>query len=172
MPPTAPSERTPEEDEHLARLFRARRAAKAADARLSLPTPTRLLLATSSSFLLGMALGVSHGSSAAGLRFRAENAHRLPATPTGWYLYHKTKNYNMALGGVREGLKMGARMSVWVAAFFAIEDAWDEIRGKKDFVNTVIASLTVAGGFSLWSKSWSFFQLYVLSSRDGVYFLF
>jgi hypothetical protein len=87
------------------------------------------------------------------LRFRAENAHRLPKTSTGWYLYHKSKNYHMALGGVKEGLKMGAKVSLWTAAFFYIEDCWDEIRGKKDFLNTVVASLSVAGGFSLWSLS-------------------
>ncbi|KAA8574705.1 hypothetical protein EYC84_003955 [Monilinia fructicola] len=70
-----------------------------------------------------MALGISHGSQTAGLRFRAENAHRLPTSPTGWYLYHKT-----------------------------IEDMCDRWRGRKDVVNTVVASLSVAGGFSLWNR--------------------
>src|SRR5271168_3181938 len=122
------------------------------DSRFSLPFGMRLPLATSLSFLVGMGLGVSHGSQVAGLRFRAENAHRLPSTPTGWYLYHKSKNYHMAYGGVKEGLKMGVRISAWVAAFFYIEDCWDEVRGEKDFLNTVVASLSVAGGFSLWSR--------------------
>ena len=121
------------------------------DSRFSLPYGMRLPLATSLSFISGMALGVSHGSRTAGLRFRAENAHRLPHTPTGWYLYHKSKNYNMALGGVKEGMKMGAKISFWVAGFFSIEEMFDRYRGTKDFVNTVIASLSVAGGFSLWS---------------------
>lgn len=123
------------------------------DSRLSLPPAVRLTFATISSFLVGAGLGLSHGAQSAGLRFRAENAHRLPKTPTGWYLYHKSKNYNMALGGVKEGLKMGTKMSIWVAAFFAIENGWDEVRGTKDFLNTCMASLSVAGGFSLWSKS-------------------
>jgi len=152
MTSNAQYERTAEEEEELIELYRARHAAKVADSRLSLPTPTRLLLATTSSFLLGMGLGLSHGSQSAGLRFRAENAHRLPSSPTGWYLYHKSKNYHMALGGVKEGLKMGAKMSVWTGLFFAIEDAWDEVRGQKDVVNTVLASATVAGAFSLWSE--------------------
>ena len=121
------------------------------DSRLGLPYLFRLLSATSISFVSGMALGISHGSQTTGFRFRAENAHRLPTTPTGWYLYHKSKNYNMALGGVKEGLKMGAKVSVWTAGFFAIEEMFDRYRGTKDFINTVIASLSVAGGFSLWS---------------------
>jgi len=58
----------------------------------------------------------------------------------------------MAFGGVKEGLKMGVKISAWVTAFFWIEDCWDEVRDQKDFLNTVVASLTVAGGFSLWSK--------------------
>lgn len=131
--------------------YEERRAQLIADSRLSLPTPIRISLATASSFALGLGLGLSHGSRTAGLRFRAENSHRLPKTPTGWYLYHKSKNYHMALEGVKEGLKMGLRLSAWVAAFFYIEDCWDEVRGQKDFVNTVMASLSVAGGFSLWS---------------------
>jgi hypothetical protein len=72
--------------------YKARRAQLVANSRLSLPTPIRITLATASSFVLGLGLGLSHGSKTAGLRFRAENAHRLPQTPTGWYLYHKSKN--------------------------------------------------------------------------------
>ena len=125
------------------------------DSRFGLPFGMRLPVATSLSFVAGMALGLSHGSQTAGLRFRAENAHRLPTTPTGWYLYHKSKNYNMALGGVKEGLKMGAKVSFWTASFFGIEEMFDRYRGTKDFINTVIASLSVAGRFSLWSMSFS-----------------
>ena len=122
-----------------------------AESRMGLPFELRLPLSTSLSFLIGLGLGVSHGSRTAGLRFRAENAHRLPQTPTGWYLYHKSKNYHMAFGGVKEGFKMGAKVSFWTAGFFSIEEIFDRYRGTKDFINTTIASLTVAGGFSLWS---------------------
>jgi hypothetical protein len=121
------------------------------NSRFSLPFGVRLPVATSLSFLVGMGLGVSHGSQVAGLRFRAENAHRLPTSPTGWYLYHKSKNYAMAFGGVKEGFKMGAKVSFWTFGFFFIEDMFDRYRGTKDFINTVIASLSVAGVFSMWS---------------------
>jgi len=118
----------------------------------SLPFAQRLPLATTLSFLVGMGLGISHGSQSTGLRFRAENAHRLPSTPTGWYLYHKSKNYQMAFGGVMEGFRMGARVSIWTAGFFGIEEMFDRYRGKKDFINTVIASLSIAGAFSVWNR--------------------
>lgn len=126
------------------------------DSRFSFPFGMRLPIATSISFVSGLVLGMSHGSQMAGFRFRAENAHRLPSTPTGWYLYHKSKNYNMALGGVKEGLKMGAKVSFWTAGFFSIEEMFDRYRGTKDFLNTVIASLSIAGGFSLWSMLFYF----------------
>jgi hypothetical protein len=129
------------------------------DSRFSIPFGLRLPLATSLSFLAGMGLGVAHGSQVTALRFRAENAHRLPTSPTGWYVYHKSKNYQMAYVGIKEGFKMGAKVSFWTAGFFYIEDTFDRYRGTKDFVNTVIASLSVAGAFSLWSTVFSFLPL-------------
>lgn len=124
-----------------------------AEARLSIPYRARLLLGTTLSFAAGTALGLSHGSQQSGFRFRAENAHRLPTSQQGWYFYHKSKNYNMALGGVKEGLKMGAKLSFWTAGFFATEEIFDQYRGRKDFLNTVLATLAVTGSFSLWSMS-------------------
>lgn len=121
------------------------------ESRASLPFGMRLPLATTLSCLAGMGLGLNYGSKTAGFRFRAENAHRLPTSSTGWYLYHKSKNYHMALGGVKEGIKLGAKLSFWTAGFFSIEEVFDRYRGTKDFFNTVIASLAVAGGFSVWS---------------------
>jgi hypothetical protein len=121
------------------------------NSRLSFPYPMRLMLATSLSFLAGAGLGISYGAQSAGYRFRAENAHRLPNSSTGWYLYHKSKNYHMAFAGIREGIKMGTKISFWTAGFFSIEEMFDRYRGRRDCFNTIIASLSVAGGFSLWS---------------------
>ena len=122
--------------------------------RLSLPFQYRLPTATAGAFFTGMFLGLTHGSQTAGLRFRAENSHRLPKSSTGWYLYHKSKNYHMMLGGVKEGLKMGTKVGFWVGGFFTVEEAIDRARGgRKDFLSTVVAGLSVAGGFSAWSKS-------------------
>ncbi|EFX01079.1 hypothetical protein CMQ_6021 [Grosmannia clavigera kw1407] len=123
-----------------------------AQSRLSLPDPIRIPLAATAAFAVGMGLGAAQGSTMAGMRFRAEHAHKLPQTTTGWYLYHKSKNYHVAHGGIREGLKMGARVTVWTTAMFAIETLFDKYRGQMDLANTVLASVTVAGGFSLWNR--------------------
>ena len=121
--------------------------------RLSIPFYIRFPLATLGAFITGAALGVSHGGKTAGMRFRAENAHRFPTTPTGWYLYHKSKNYHVALGGIKEGLKMGFKIGFWGGSFFAIEEAVDRWRGTKDFLSTVVAGMSIAAGFS--GQPWS-----------------
>lgn len=140
-----------QEKQRLQQLYEERRVEGRMDSRMSLPYGERLPLAMFIAFAAGLGLGLPHGSQAAGLRFRAEHAHKLPTTKNGWFLYHKSKNYNMGLSGVRDGLKMGTKVSLWTLAFFSIEDMLDRYRGQKDFVNTVVASLSVTGGFSLWS---------------------
>ncbi|KAI0855539.1 hypothetical protein F4860DRAFT_519784 [Xylaria cubensis] len=122
------------------------------DSRLSIPPLMRIPAAAATAFGIGMTLGLAHGSKMAGLRFRAEHAHRLPTTTTGWYLYHKSKNYHVAFGGLKEGFKVGARLGVLSTAMFCAENLFDVYRGGQDFVSTVMASLAVAGGFSLWNR--------------------
>ena len=87
----------------------------------------------------------------AGLRFRAENAHRLPNDTTGWYFYHKAKNYQAMYGGVKEGLKMGFKLGGLVTTFVVAEEALDKYREESDFLSSVTAGLGTAGLFSLWS---------------------
>ena len=89
----------------------------------------------------------------AGMRFRAEHSHVFPTTRTGWYLYHKSKNYHVMLGGIKEGLKMGTKVGFWAGGFFLVEEAVDRKRRTKDFLSTVVAGLTTAGAFSAWSMS-------------------
>ncbi|MCJ1288140.1 hypothetical protein MMC26_007495 [Xylographa opegraphella] len=128
-------------------------ASGASTSRLSLPFQIRLLATTATGFFAGSFLGVSYGSQTAGLRFRAENAHRLPTSSTGWFLYHKSKNYHMMLGAIKEGLKMGSKVGFWVGGFFVVEEAIDRVRGgRADFLSTVVAGLSVAGGFSAWHR--------------------
>lgn len=121
--------------------------------RLSIPSVLRIPSATVLGFIGGFGLGLSHGGKMAGLRFRAENSHRFPTTQVGWYLYHKSKNYHIALGGIKEGMKMGGKVSLWAGSFFVVEEVIDQLRGTKDFVSTAVAGLGIAGAFSAWSKS-------------------
>lgn len=141
--------------------------------RLSLPFPIRLPLSTLIASFAGLGLGLYHGSTESGFRFRAENAHRFPTTQTGWYLYHKSKNYHMALGGIGEGLKMGLRQGIWVAVFVGMEEGVDRARaglvrvvkgvkkvseeqkvvaGSRDFISSMFAGLGTAGAFSAWNR--------------------
>ena len=94
-----------------------------------MPFPIRLPLTTILGLTTGFFLGAAHGGQISGLRFRAENAHRLPTSQVGWYLYHKSKNYHAMLGGIKEGLRMGCRIGGWTGVFFAIEEAVDRSRG-------------------------------------------
>ncbi|KAK0282181.1 hypothetical protein LTS00_012296 [Friedmanniomyces endolithicus] len=141
--------------------------------RLSIPFPLRLPLALILAAVSGSVLGLSQGGLVAGLRFRAENAHRQPNTQTGWYLYHKSKNYHVALGGVLEAFKMAGKLGLWVGVFVTMEEGldrgraglvrvWRGVRGGKeedvlvessrDFVSTTLAGLGTAGAFSTWNR--------------------
>lgn len=120
--------------------------------RLQMSTPTRLTLATTGAFAVGMGLGGAHGGRSAQLRFRAEHAHRMPTRTTDWYFYHRSKNYHAIYGGLREGLRMGARLGFWAFGMVWLEHTVDRYRGRADLISTVIASLSVSGAFSLWSK--------------------
>ena len=121
--------------------------------RLSVPTIPRIFGGVTLAFLAGASLGISHGGKLAGMRFRAENAHRFPTTPSGWYLYHKSKNYHVIVGGVKEGIRMGARVGFWTGTFLVIESSLDKWRETKDFISSSIAGFSVASAFSLTSKS-------------------
>ncbi|KAL2022111.1 hypothetical protein VTK56DRAFT_6155 [Thermocarpiscus australiensis] len=136
--------RPPPSKEEIEELYRT--------ARLSIPAGLRLPMASTLSFLAGFTLGTAQGGKMAGLRFRAEHAHKLPSTTTGWYLYHKSKNYHVAYGGIREGFRMGFKVCFWTTAMFAIEQMFDTYRGTADLLNTVTSCVTVAGGFSLWNR--------------------
>ncbi|KAK0307979.1 hypothetical protein LTR01_005312 [Friedmanniomyces endolithicus] len=130
--------------------------------RLSIPFPLRLPLALILAAVSGSVLGLSQGGLVAGLRFRAENAHRQPNTQTGWYLYHKSKNYHVALGGVLEAFKMAGKLGLWVGVFVTMEEGLDRgraglvrvwrgvrggkeedvlVEGSRDFVSTTLAGL-------------------------------
>ncbi|KAK4444144.1 FAD-linked oxidoreductase-like protein [Podospora aff. communis PSN243] len=122
------------------------------NSRLSLPAALRIPLATGMSFILGWSLGTAQGSKMAGLRFRAEHAHKLPDTTTGWYMYHRSKNYHVATAGLIEGVKMGLRVSFWTTTMLGIEHMFDTYRGTADVLNTLTSCVTVAGGFSLWNR--------------------
>lgn len=117
--------------------------------RLSIATPTRLLLGSISSGIVGFTLGAMQGGQMAQLRFRAEHAHKMPDTTTGWYFYHKSKNYHAMQGGIREGFRMSAKTGFWSFVALGLESTVDRYRGCSDMLSTMVATLSVAGMFSL-----------------------
>lgn len=97
--------------------------------RLGMPFDRRLLLTTAMAFTSGFTLGSLTAGHAASLRFRAENAHRLPISQPGWYLYHKSKNYYKWKHGVVEGIRKGGYIAAWSIVFFIVEESLDVFRG-------------------------------------------
>ncbi|EFE32863.1 uncharacterized protein ARB_00321 [Trichophyton benhamiae CBS 112371] len=117
--------------------------------RLGTDVGIRLPLSAMAAFASGMALGASHGSTKAAFRFRAENAHRFPTNPAGWYQYHKSKNYTSMIGGLKEGTKLGMKVGIGAVAFCIFEETVDHARENRDFLSTVTAGLSFSGVYSL-----------------------
>ncbi|KAG5513646.1 hypothetical protein PMAC_000684 [Pneumocystis sp. 'macacae'] len=116
--------------------------------RLGVPLVSRLVLYVSATSLVCFTLGSIVGGKKNGLRFFAENAHRLPTTIDGWYFYHKTKNYNVMLGAIKTGVKYALRTSFWVATYVCIEAGMDRIRKCVDVANTMFGTVLSGMVFS------------------------
>lgn len=91
-------------------------------------------------------LGAYQGAKIAGLRYLAENSHRLPANVQGWYFYHKRKNYVMIFSSMKECARFTAAGLLFTSTLFGIEAALDGIRGQIDCLNTT-AGASVVGLF-------------------------
>lgn len=148
--------------------------------RLGMRFDQRLLLASFTSFMCGSMLGYTTTARLAALRFRAENAHRLPISQPGWYLYHKSKNYYRNKFGIIAGLKGGAYLSAGTAVFFIVEESMDVFRGtwragrtlsemegvdeleirridtgvekSRDFLSSAVAGMVTGGLWSVWEQ--------------------
>ena len=84
--------------------------------------PQRFLLLPGAAALTGITIGLFRGSRQASLRFLAENAHRTPRTVRGWYLYNKTKNYRVVLGGLKGAGADATRLGLTAAAWVGVEE--------------------------------------------------
>jgi hypothetical protein len=148
--------------------------------RLGMPFDRRLLLTTFLSGLCGFTLGSTSAGRLASLRFRAENAHRLPISQPGWYLYHKSKNYYKWRAGINEGLRKGGLVAAWSTVFFVVEESLDVFRGtwragrtvsemegvdeldigridrgvgrSRDFLSSACAGMVTGGVWSVWHQ--------------------
>jgi hypothetical protein len=118
--------------------------------RLGIDVERRLPYTAISAFSVGLGVGSNHGAKKAAYQFRAENAHRFPTTSTGWFQYHKSKNYKSIVGGVFDGAKLGTKLGLGAMAFCLFEETVDCARhDRRDFISTVIAGLSFSGICSL-----------------------
>ncbi|ODV84499.1 hypothetical protein CANARDRAFT_191114, partial [[Candida] arabinofermentans NRRL YB-2248] len=113
--------------------------------RLGLPPSLRITLFSTTAGLLGGCGGMIHGYKLASLRYLASNSHRLPTSKSGWFFYHKRKNYYCLKESMITGFKTSLKLSIWVGLLFSLESSLDSIRGLKDFGNTMMA--TTLNGF-------------------------
>ncbi|ETN46822.1 uncharacterized protein HMPREF1541_01011 [Cyphellophora europaea CBS 101466] len=133
--------------------------------RLSMPPIIRWPVMAATTAGYGFSLGFSLGRRKAADRYRAMNAHRVPSTQAGWYLYHRSKSYHAAVGGVKEGVKFGGIVSIWASMFMLAEEGLDQARGRlfarrddeialgqRDALDTVLAALMTAGLYTRWHR--------------------
>lgn len=131
--------------------------------RLSMPPSIRWPVMFATTMVYGFSLGATLGGRKAADRYRAMNAHRLPSTQAGWYLYHRSKSYHTSLGAVKEGAKFGGILSIWASMFMLAEEGLDHARaslfarrneevarGQRDALDTTLAALMTAGLYTRW----------------------
>lgn len=122
-----------------------------------------IILIPVSAFLFGFVSGLVTSSRLSGRQFLAENAHRLPTTVQGWYFYQKSKNYRVMFGGVKGGLRTGAKLGSWTLAFVGMQEIVE--RGRKSLLSEqqrelpsrwasgALAGTTLAGAAALICQS-------------------
>ncbi|KAJ6539121.1 hypothetical protein B0H19DRAFT_1078301 [Mycena capillaripes] len=93
----------------------------------SITLPPRLYTVPLGAVLLGSVIGVNRGARLASLRFLAENAHRMPRTQKGWYYYHKTKNYRVALGALRGAARDGGYLGAATLGWVGLEEGLKKV---------------------------------------------
>lgn len=98
----------------------------------------------------GFALGALIGGRTAGLRFTAERSHQKPTSKSGWFLYHRQKNYTIALGGIKKGILFAGKFAGWMGCFYALDIALDIYDGRRvQWWHAPLAGISMGSLFSL-----------------------
>jgi hypothetical protein len=121
--------------------------------RLSMSAAERVVLGTVASSAICFTAGMFQEWPSAALRFRAENAHRMPRSEKGWYFYHRHKTNYAAFHAMKTGFRSAATYGPATGIILYTEHIADVVRGgqSKDFLSTVGAALTVTGCYSILS---------------------
>ncbi|EWC43591.1 hypothetical protein DRE_01478 [Drechslerella stenobrocha 248] len=102
-----------------------------------------------SSVFITTAIETTHTAS---LRFRAENAHRLPRSQKDWFFYHRSRSYAAMHAAVVRGVKRGVGMCGYVSLFLGVENAVDVARGRVDFAGSLLAGGVAGAWFGVVRK--------------------
>ncbi|KAF7789379.1 hypothetical protein EIP86_000323 [Pleurotus ostreatoroseus] len=116
---------------------------------IRLTIPPRYYLLPGAAVILGTTLGLLRGSRRESLRFLAENVHRPPTTVRGWYLYNKTKNYRVMMGGLRQAGMDAGRLAAAAAVFVGVEEVAERMGGIVGEVGDVLAGIGTGAVFSM-----------------------
>ncbi|KAK9479818.1 hypothetical protein V1514DRAFT_273952, partial [Lipomyces japonicus] len=120
--------------------------------RLSVPAEIRLPAVFLATTVYAVPTGLYQGGRIAGLRFLAENSHRLPSTVQGWYFYHKRKNYMVMKHAMTESVAYSTRTVSFMMGLFGIEALLDHARDQIDFLNTTAGASVVGLAYALFHR--------------------
>ncbi|OLY82221.1 hypothetical protein AYI68_g3660 [Smittium mucronatum] len=112
--------------------------------RIHMEPPKRITLLTITGALSGAVVGGYIGGRSASWQYLAERSHNLPTTVSGWYYYHKWKNYRVVLGAIKKASYYGIRIGFVSGAYELVEAAVD-----KYVVERTSALGSVAAGFTV-----------------------
>ncbi|KAH3669504.1 hypothetical protein OGAPHI_001625 [Ogataea philodendri] len=115
--------------------------------RLGIPSETRLPLLAGYATLLGAVPGLVAGYRHAGMNFIAMNSHRLPRDQEEKTAFGRYRTSHAVKSAVWEGVRSAVRFGLVSSAFFGLEDLFDRLRRKKDFLNSTVSG-AVTGLFS------------------------
>ena len=105
---------------------------------------------TSLCTISGLVLGTVQGTRLASLQYTAEQSHKRPSSKTGWFLYHRRKNYFAFLKGIRmHGLPMGARFGSVCGLLFAGDVLLDMYRHRISVWHSMVSGCGTALIFSV-----------------------
>ncbi|KAJ3413264.1 hypothetical protein HDV05_008250 [Chytridiales sp. JEL 0842] len=105
---------------------------------------------TSALTFCGFASGAYLSGRHRSLQFLAENAHRLPKTMRGWYLYHKYKQHEAIHAGYKGGFKYAGRFGLIGLSYVTMESFLVSERGLggESWVCSLTAGAVTSAVFS------------------------
>lgn len=110
----------------------------------------RLIYVPSMAGFWGFLLGGYQGGKLAGYQYMAERQHTPPKTVSGWYFYHKTKNYHVMLKATRSGVKTATKLAAICTGYEAIQFSSDVVLfdGATHPFSSVLSGFITSGIFS------------------------